>query len=75
VFIKFKAPPPVLAELNRFYLVSDDVVRQLTCKAVRTRGVVPAAVPAAATAAPATAEAPSVDPSPIPAAPAATPNA
>ncbi|HRY29157.1 MAG TPA: 30S ribosomal protein S6 [Elusimicrobiota bacterium] len=59
VYLKFKAPSAILAELNQFYRVSDDVVRQLTCKAVRTRpGVVaPAApAPAAEAAAPVAAE-------------------
>lgn len=73
VYIKFKAPGAILAELSRFFLVSDEVIRQLTCKAVRTRGLAPAgaAVPASALAdTPVTPEIPAV-----PAAPAPTPAA
>lgn len=60
IFLKFKSPSVVLAELNQFYRVSEEVViRQLTVKAVRVRpgrfgpmptgapgGMTPGAVPA-----------------------------
>jgi small subunit ribosomal protein S6 len=37
VFITFKSPPEVLAELTQFYKVTDDVIRQIVCKAVRQK--------------------------------------
>jgi small subunit ribosomal protein S6 len=64
VFVKFKSPSGVLAELNRFYRVSEEIIRELTVKAVRVRpgrfgpmptgapgGQTPSAVSAAAPAA------------------------
>lgn len=60
VFLKFKSPSTVLADLNKFYRVSEEVIRELTVKAVRVRpgrfgpmptgapgGMTPGAVPSA----------------------------
>ncbi len=37
VLVIFQAPPTVLQELTQFYRVTDQVIRHMTCKAVRVR--------------------------------------
>jgi len=41
VFIQFKGPETFLAELNQFYRVSEEIIRQLTCKSIKGKPASP----------------------------------
>ena len=65
VFIMFKAPGAVLAEVNRFFRVSEDIVRDILCKALEGKPGSPTmSVPATLLQ---TATAPYTRPIPVPA--------
>ena len=65
VFIMFKAPGAVLAEVNRFFRVSEDIVRDILCKALEGKPGSPTmSVPATLLQ---TATAPYTRPTPVPA--------
>lgn len=44
VFFMFEAPGPFLAELDKFFLVSEEIIRQVTCKALKSKPASPTMV-------------------------------